>query len=413
MVLVLFWAAFHYSPIIKPFPKTTGSYSVGSTTHHWVDHNREEPYKKDSKGPRELVIRFWYPSHDVKKKKKFFPYMAEKLAPIKKDLKSYSSIPEFVWSVLLKNMKTDAILDAKISKTDLREREWFPVIIFSHGIEGYLDIYASFVEELSSHGYIVVGIDHVYGANISVLPDGRIVRMDRKLHDKRNLLDKEWMAKYAIGENRLWLGDIQFVLDKLKVINEDRKEKFYKKFDLERIGILGHSMGGITALEACRKETRLKVGISLDGWSCDVNSVNKLDKPFLFLFGEKSLYSGLEKNPSYRELKVINMSFDEYKEWAKMMRRDSRQFCSNCGRESYKITIKGAGHGAFSDMVLLKCPLGKLLSMNIGKVDSYNVIKIIRQYSKVFFDKYLCDGDLSLFDVFDASSREKYGIRIG
>ena len=49
-----------------------------------------------------------------------------------------------------------------------------PIIIFSHGITGSRHIHTALAEELASHGYLVVGVDHPYDANLTIFPDGSI-----------------------------------------------------------------------------------------------------------------------------------------------------------------------------------------------------------------------------------------------
>lgn len=47
-------------PMNFVFPALTGSYAVGTTTRHIIDHNRKEPHNPSAQ--RELMIRLWYPA---------------------------------------------------------------------------------------------------------------------------------------------------------------------------------------------------------------------------------------------------------------------------------------------------------------------------------------------------------------
>jgi predicted dienelactone hydrolase len=49
----------------------------------------------------------------------------------------------------------------------------WPVVLFSPGNTVPRSIYTTFVEDLASHGFVVVAIDHPYSVAIVVLPDGR------------------------------------------------------------------------------------------------------------------------------------------------------------------------------------------------------------------------------------------------
>ena len=62
------------SPIIQ-LPELTGSFNVGSTTHHWVDQNRLEWFTdEDPDDKRQIMVQFWYPGQMGKKSKKV-PYI--------------------------------------------------------------------------------------------------------------------------------------------------------------------------------------------------------------------------------------------------------------------------------------------------------------------------------------------------
>jgi predicted dienelactone hydrolase len=52
------------------------------------------------------------------------------------------------------------------------EKSNYPVLIFSHGLTGFRNQNTFEVEELASHGYIIVGIDHTYDAAATIFTDG-------------------------------------------------------------------------------------------------------------------------------------------------------------------------------------------------------------------------------------------------
>jgi dienelactone hydrolase len=45
-----------------------------------------------------------------------------------------------------------------------------------------------------------------------------------------------------------------------------RADRFYRRLDLESVGALGWSLGGVLALQASRDEPRIKAAVNLDGW---------------------------------------------------------------------------------------------------------------------------------------------------
>jgi hypothetical protein len=51
----------------------------------------------------------------------------------------------------------------------------FPVLLFSHGEEMNAFLYSNFHEELASHGYVVIAVDHPGAALFAAYTDGAVV----------------------------------------------------------------------------------------------------------------------------------------------------------------------------------------------------------------------------------------------
>src|SRR6476646_138342 len=67
------------------------------------------------------------------------------------------------------------MLDASADTAPLKRRGGWPVVLFSPGFGAERELYAGLIEDLASHGYIVVAIDHPHDAGIVEFPDGRVV----------------------------------------------------------------------------------------------------------------------------------------------------------------------------------------------------------------------------------------------
>ena len=59
-------------------------------------------------------------------------------------------------------------------------------------------------------------------------------------------------------------ADLTFVLDQLAALNAGGNGNFSGRFDLSRIAIVGHSLGGLTAIRALENEPRVKAAVLLD-----------------------------------------------------------------------------------------------------------------------------------------------------
>src|SRR6202035_787132 len=112
-----------------------------------------------------------------------------------------------------------------------------PVIVFSHGAHDHRADTTIVVQELASHGYVVVTVDHTYDA-FSEFPDGRLTV---PLQDPKYLLGAPDFAR-----------DIRFVLDCVEHLAAGRNpdadqrplpEGLLDALDPHRIGMFGWSKG--------------------------------------------------------------------------------------------------------------------------------------------------------------------------
>jgi pimeloyl-ACP methyl ester carboxylesterase len=278
-------------------------------------------------------------------------------------------LPPFVFSHL-KYIRTNAVPDAPVSTAQSR----YPVILFSHG-RGGVRIQNTFqVEELVSHGYVVVGIDHTYAAVTTVFPDGRVVSIDPRLKDTEFL-----KTKFEVLAN-----DARFVVDQLEMLNaDDPGGMFLERLDLTRVGIFGHSLGGVVAAEACRLDARFEAGIALDVFVPQKVVENGLAQPFMFITRDTATMeqelTGLD--PGERQALVdeqmdsIQAVFDEP------------------GKERYLVKIHGLFHYNATDLPLWS-PLTPVIGL-AGPIDTSRAHRIINVYTLAFFDRHL-DGQPAL-----------------
>jgi pimeloyl-ACP methyl ester carboxylesterase len=118
------------------------------------------------------------------------------------------------------------------------------------------------VEDLASRGYVVVTVDHTHETAVE-FPGGRLVPAG--LPTDPPDLDA---AKRLFMDARE--ADIRFVLDEL---------------GLTRVGLLGHSAGGVIATRVMRADRRVVAGANLDGFFefGDNRPELGVDRPFLLM----------------------------------------------------------------------------------------------------------------------------------
>ena len=106
-----------------------------------------------------------------------------------------------------------------------------PVVILSHGLGSGQTAYQYFAEHLASYGYVVAVPEH---------PGSSYRHWQELLENKTHLI-----AQPTEFINRPL--DIQYILDVLTMKNQTDPE-LMNRFDLDRVGMFGHSYGGYTAL---------------------------------------------------------------------------------------------------------------------------------------------------------------------
>ncbi|HBS47004.1 MAG TPA: acetylhydrolase, partial [Paenibacillus sp.] len=161
-------------PLLFPvfsFAEPTSPYEIGTVTYHWTDSAREEKFTKTSGDSRELMVQIWYPASSEATGKKA-PYLSDP-APYIEGLHEFLHLPEFLFSGF-NLVNTHAIANAGLADTESK----YPVLLFSHGFMGYRNQNMFQVEQLASHGYIVVGIEHAYSSVASAFPDKPVVKFD-------------------------------------------------------------------------------------------------------------------------------------------------------------------------------------------------------------------------------------------
>ena len=144
----------------------------------------------------------------------------------------------------------------------------YPVVLGSHGLPAFRKLGSSNAEDLASHGYVVVDIDHS-DCWATEFPDGR------------------YLVGNHAGDVPGRLQDMSFLLDELAVLNAS-DSLFAGRLDLDRVGVQGGSYGGVVA-ETCRRDTRVKCALLYDVMNLPTNPEG-LQKPFLIALGETNYF---------------------------------------------------------------------------------------------------------------------------
>lgn len=356
-------------PILLPVPKIpnpSGGYDVGTTLFELTDSSRKEIYSgKDEL--RKFTIQVWYPAI-VNESDERAPWMthAEIYAPA---IATYINLPSYFLNHLAL-VKIPAYKDAQAATS----AGGFPVILFSHGWNGFNAQNTGQALELASRGYIVIGIQHTYGAVITVFPDGSVAPNNPKaLPEDADDPNYEIVARKLVNQ---WAGDMSFVLDQLSDWENEAENPFFQKLELERVGVYGHSTGGGAALQFCGTDSRCKAALGMDPFLRPVSAEvieNGLSQPSFFMFSQ-----GWADITGSKNNKLFN------------------QFYPNVSDSKGAIRIDGTKHYDFSDLPLLS-PLAPQLGLK-GPLSGRRVAVIVNSYLLDFFEMTLNNKPSELFD---------------
>jgi dienelactone hydrolase len=366
---------FYLCPVFKALPKSTGPFKVGLQAVQLIDHGRIDPLASKPNENRALMVHIFYPVAPNFAAAEPAPYLQDKMPYLQNMLATRFHIPLWVVRLLLSNIKTNSYRNAPV----LQEQVPYPAILFSHGLCGFpSDMYLSLLENLASHGYIVIAIDHTYLNELTLFPDGKIVTLS-SLCAAFSTLSPQEQQKFQSSAIDVYKSDIQFVMDQLALLDEDASSSLYHYCDLDHIGVMGHSAGGTAAIELCRIEDRCKAAANLDGWYDHVIGHELLHKPLLLMFGSESI-DVTEPTPEY--LKRKGLTRDQNFEREQNSAKHRQALCNDA--QCTMMVIPGASHGDFGDEALMKWPFRAW-----SAPDSYETLKSINRGVLNFFNQYL------------------------
>lgn len=346
-------------------PQPTGSYNVGISTYFL----KNVSYYSNKKS-RSLLVHIYYPS--IKTQHKYPPYLSNTMHLYKEKLAHKYKTEDIEY--------LDMINDWAMPNTPIyAESSPFPILFFSPGFLMAAQLYSSLIEEMASHGYVVVAINHTDACWPVMFPDGSSPAI---LPEFENVFSNKERSCLQIFDmvQEIWIKDIECVLFWL------HNQTLTKSLDLSRMGIFGHSFGGSTATEVVRKNNNFKAMANLDGVLFGPN----WDKPFEI----PSLFVGAGKQFTHEQIINAGLTIEQFDS---LLARHSKKVFDKLKNNSFYVTIKNADHASFADSKLIKSPLSKNSSYHLGN------IKITRTLLIDFFNHYLKNTN---FTIFNGKSQE-------
>ncbi|MBW9158697.1 alpha/beta hydrolase family protein [Clostridium tagluense] len=334
---------------------------------------------------RKIIISFYYPIDETWKESRQALY-ADLYSPREDEF-----INRFKEMVPLENdaekekflgsIKTNIYNDAPISKKQVT----YPVIIHSTGLGSPRDYVTFNIEELVNKGYVVFTIGHIYDSMFTIFPNGQILEPSKEEYtqeEKENLID--------IRKN-----DILFVLNQLEKLNNE-DDVIKNKLDLQRIGTIGHSLGGAAVFKASQCDSRIKATVLFDAsmqflnLSEDINEKQRLNTPILnFRRGNFNYEASMTMFIDYLKDKFDDEHFKKQIILYDNILRDSNReqkalFNYLCGYKSF-IKLNGTKHMTFTDYSIIK---GEKMENETLSVEKSH--EVINNITIRFLDEFLC-----------------------
>ena len=339
------------SPVL---PMPTGALPVGTAIFHLNDATRKDALGSALDRFRELTIQVWYPAKASKPRTTALYIPDPALISAMKEKKYNNLSPETLerWHTV----QSHSIPHAPIVTSPPR----LPLLFFSHGFGMSRSNYTSIIEDLASHGYIVVAIDHPH-TGFTMLRDGRVLSFTAASEAD----DLEVVNGQRIDE---MVRDVSFTLNAL-MNRKGEAGRFASHIDPERVGMLGHSLGGAVALRACQQDDRFKACADLDGDLWGKMQAEGLSRPFLVLLNE----------PPESRRPPVAVREQRDKGWA--------DFISKKGTAAFVIKVGSTSHFSFSDFPFVVPEA--LMKKHGAEIAPRRGFEIITRVLRAFFSRHL------------------------
>jgi hypothetical protein len=376
-------------------PAPGGEYGIGRVSYELIDPSRLELASPDPGTRRKMMACVWYPADSKAiEGKASAPYLPG-FDEIRSKLSEGDIADMFrpaLYSGPASLPKTYAVDNAPI----VPGTEKFPLLLFSHGWGNPTFLYTAELEDIVSHGYVVVAVDHPYDTTYTQFPDGQVVLFAQARFDAA-VAKPGGFSSYVKERVEVMAQDNRYALTQILQFagTHSAHVPFYGRIDERKIGAFGHSIGGLAVARTCQIDARIKACMDQDstdsrGSAFVLSDLQETEAQpfFLFVVSSADVWSPRALNPSDAELAQQKLTRAEFGTIMKQQQENQTKQLAGIAGGSYRLMLfdlPGFTHRSFTDQTLLASKANREESL-------YN-FHVAEVYTLAFFDKQL-KGDM-------------------
>ncbi len=361
---------------------------IGRVVRVVKDNNRNEIFNCTNE-KRALIMSIFYPADEA--------YCEGKSALYKDLYEPYVErfIQEWAESDELEQYINELSTNIFINAPTKNVKDKYPIVIYSPGFSCDRDSTVFIIEKLVGQGYIVITLGSLHETDFTIMPNGEVVEMLEELKALSSNSKEIWRELIDVRKR-----DILFLLDHLEYINKNH-ELLKNKLLLDKIGIIGFSLGSQACFEAAADDKRIKAVVLLEGClhhSTVLERVNRGQK-------SKTPHMLFKRHASSQSLRVeeCHSWYEDLEDRDKaetLIKKEIEIACEITKTQKalyefvdgYKsfIKIENTNHMTFCDMpILLNQQHEECLG---GKISVKTAHEIISTATLKFFNEFLCNS---------------------
>jgi len=275
-----------------------------------------------TEGDQFVHVTAWYPATASTDDERL-PYMPAYIA------EAFGVQQGFPGELMTDERPTESIINAEVLAGQ------HPVLLFNHGYGSFAQQNLTNVEQLASHGFVVLALGHpghslvvkrVNGdlvpqkASVAISADdfnaetaSKISEHIERIRQSQSLAEwqqraqqyeQESMSK-AVSNFQPWLKNNQLLLDALPDIASGiQQTRLSGHLDLDKLAAFGHSFGGAMASHLAMNDERVKAGVNLDGQHFSFSFNPNSRAPVCFAYTTDTQLEGVTHDYSWMDQQV-------------------------------------------------------------------------------------------------------------